>query len=242
MWILPNNYQLSSHYAQGFLASKEDLNLPDLNIESSLTSKSKPMRLPTCLRKWKRDYWFRRLCLATLKPCQWRRFETELTSLHRAIHANPFQQQEKGREKKTQDTSGLISKKSSEQLDLFDASLKTSKDTLALDSEKSLKTWKDSVIARRGEYLVRVKSAQAIRGKEYSSWPTPTVGEEKFRLKGNSQASKCLEAMARRGELDTKTGPLNPEFVEWLMGYETGSTELGSWGTQSYPGQPQKHG
>jgi len=33
------------------------------------------------------------------------------------------------------------------------------------------------------------------------NWPTVTVGEEKYRIKGNSQASKCLSAMAIRGEL-----------------------------------------
>ena len=31
-------------------------------------------------------------------------------------------------------------------------------------------------------------------------FPTPTHSEHKFRLKGNTQASKCLEAMARRGD------------------------------------------
>ena len=37
--------------------------------------------------------------------------------------------------------------------------------------------------------------------EEKKNWPTVTVGEEKYRIKGNSQASKCLSAMAVRGEL-----------------------------------------
>lgn len=37
--------------------------------------------------------------------------------------------------------------------------------------------------------------------KAAKNWPTVTVGEEKYRIKGNSQASKCLSAMAARGEL-----------------------------------------
>ena len=37
--------------------------------------------------------------------------------------------------------------------------------------------------------------------KAAKNWPTVTVGEEKYRIKGNSQASKCLSAMAVRGEL-----------------------------------------
>jgi len=37
--------------------------------------------------------------------------------------------------------------------------------------------------------------------KAAKNWPTVTVGEEKYRIKGSSQASKCLSAMAARGEL-----------------------------------------
>ena len=40
-----------------------------------------------------------------------------------------------------------------------------------------------------------------------------------IQTKGNSQASKCLEAQARRGELTGIKGRLNPEFVEWMMGF-----------------------
>lgn len=58
-------------------------------------------------------------------------------------------------------------------------------------------------------------------------FPTPTVGEEKFRLQGSSQASKCLEAKARKGELqqDMKMS-LNPYWVEALMGLPQGWTAL----------------
>ena len=51
-------------------------------------------------------------------------------------------------------------------------------------------------------------------------YPTPTNSEHKYRLKGNTQASKCLEAQARR-----IGGKLNPEFVEFLMGYPMGWTK-----------------
>jgi len=69
--------------------------------------------------------------------------------------------------------------------------------------------------------------------------PTPTASEQKYRLKGNSQQSKCLEAKARRGELINssleETGSngesplrlgLNPEFVEAMMGFPIGWTDL----------------
>jgi site-specific DNA-cytosine methylase len=54
MWILPKNYQLSSAFAQDMVASKEDLTLPGLNIESSLMWRSKPSPSPTWLTRWKR--------------------------------------------------------------------------------------------------------------------------------------------------------------------------------------------
>jgi hypothetical protein len=75
------------------------------------------------------------------------------------------------------------------------------------------------------------------------NWPTVTVGEEKYRIKGNSQASKCLSAMAIRGELGhpdqaklntsgKSQGSLNPNWVEQLMGLPVGWTDLGSWETE----------
>ena len=59
--------------------------------------------------------------------------------------------------------------------------------------------------------------------------PTPTATEHKYRLKGNSQASKNLEALARTGQLTPITGKgsqLNPQFVEEMMGFPIGWTEL----------------
>jgi len=53
------------------------------------------------------------------------------------------------------------------------------------------------------------------------NWPTVTVGEEKYRIKGNSQASKCLSAMAVRGELGPQD-QVNPNT--------TGKSQE-SWGT-----------
>ena len=185
MWILPNNYQLSSRFAQDMVASKEDLSLPDLNIESSLMWRSKPSPLRTWLRRWKTDSYLPHLFGRILKPCQWTAFETELTSSRAATLVNLSVPQESDLAKMTQDTSGLTSKKSSEQFDLFDASSKMLKDTLALGSEKSLATWKALVTKQRGEYSQRVKSALLIRESECTSWPTqetfPTPGTTEHR-------------------------------------------------------------
>jgi hypothetical protein len=60
--------------------------------------------------------------------------------------------------------------------------------------------------------------------------PTPTAHEHKYRLKGNSQASRCLEAQARRSGKDFQ---LNPQFVEEMMGFPIGWTDLKHSETQS---------
>ena len=49
-------------------------------------------------------------------------------------------------------------------------------------------------------------------------WPTPTASEHKYRLSGDSQQSKCLNALSG--------GALNPKWVEWLMGWPLGWTAL----------------
>jgi len=141
--------------------------------------RSKPSPLRTWLARWKIGSYLPHLFGRILKPCQWSRFETELKSSHLAIPVNLSQQRENVQEKKTPDTSGPTSLTSSEQLDLFDASLKTSKDTSALDCERSLQTWKALVIQRRGEYSQRVKLAHLTKEKESTSWPTPSARDHK---------------------------------------------------------------
>jgi len=78
---------------------------------------------------------------------------------------------------------------------------RTSKDTSALGSEKSLESWRRSVTEQRGEYSARLKSARLTNASECSSWPTVCANEDSYRIGGDSQQSKCLSAMARRGEM-----------------------------------------
>jgi hypothetical protein len=60
--------------------------------------------------------------------------------------------------------------------------------------------------------------------------PTPTALEHKATAKEwNHQSGQMLSSIARRGELSTQTGEdmfLNPAFVEEMMGYEVGWTDL----------------
>ena len=55
----------------------------------------------------------------------------------------------------------------------------------------------------------QVHQAQLI--PEPMTWPTPSASEHKYRRFGNTQQSKCLNALSG--------GALNPVWVEWLMGW-----------------------
>jgi len=193
MWILPKNYPLSSRFAADMVASREDLALQGLNIEQSLLSKSKPTRLRVWQTRWKEGSYYPHLFTRILKPCQYSLFETELTSSLAATRANLSQPPESDLERMTHDTCGLTSEKSSEQLDLFDASSRMSKDTSHLDSEKSLATWKAWVTKSRSEYSQRVKLAHLTKEKESTSWPTATV----FDVTGGSYPTELVNGQWR---------------------------------------------
>lgn len=179
MWILPKNYQPSSAFVADTVGSKEDLTLLGSNIESCVMWRSKPSSLPTWLRRWSRVSWLRHLFTRILKPSQHTYFETALTSSLAAIRASRFQQPENDKAKKTPGTSGLTSESTSTQLDLFDVSSKTSKDTSRWDSPVSSATWKKMVTKRRGEYSQRLKSGPPTRESESSLWPTPVTTDHK---------------------------------------------------------------
>ena len=179
MWVLPKNYQLSSAFAADMVESKEDLTLQGLNIESSLMWRSKPSPLRTWSTRWKEGSYLPHLFTRILKPSHRTCFEEKLASSLAVIHASHLVQQESGSEKMTPDTCGHISGDTSNQLNLFNASLKTSKDTYRLDSPQLSATWKKMVISQRGEYLARVKLAHPTKESESISWQTPTASDWK---------------------------------------------------------------
>ena len=66
-------------------------------------------------------------------------------------------------------------------------------------------------------------------------WPTPSANNQSggvTGLNGGSGARAKLHAMVGREEgLKMSGGQLNPNWVEWLMGYPVGWTDLGDSGT-----------
>lgn len=69
-----------------------------------------------------------------------------------------------------------------------------------------------------------------------ANWPMPTSSENKYRLGGDSQQSNSLGAITRRESLNQgKNGQLNPDWVEWLMGWPIGWTSLEPMESKAFP-------
>lgn len=236
MWILPK--QLISAFAQDTEALTSDSVELSQTCAQSLMRRSKPSPAKTYLREWKAGNLMRLRFGAISSHFLGSSFLGWWTSSLVATRVSHSVQQDSEKEQTTQDTSGLLSQVAFKWYDPDCASSRTWKDTLALDSEKSLQTWKALVIKRRGEYSQRLKLARLTSEEESFSLPTPCANEDSFRLGGNTQQSKTLEAQARRGELG-EAGPLSPQFVETMMGLPIGWTDCGSLVTElSLPQQP----
>ncbi len=145
----------------------------------------------------------------------------------------------------TLDTFGPQLPKGSDLLDLGSFSSKTCRVISPSGSTLSCETFKALVTAARLDYSQRLKLVRATNANGYSSLPTPCANEDSFRLNGSSQQSKTLEARARRGELQTAgatipAGPLNPAFVEVMMGLPIGWTDCASSEMASCPPSPSE--
>ena len=199
MWILPK--PIISAFAPG---TEESTWLSSRWCKLAaplLMWRSKPSQSRTWSQRWKRENWIKHLSGRTLRLSQRKSFTDWWTSSLAGTRANRSVPPVSDSEPKTQDTSGRFC---AEQFDLFGQDgcfWKTSKDTYRLDSPQSSATWTKMVIEQRGEYLVRRNATRHTNANESLSWPTPDASVEKFRLGGNSQQSRSLEAMGRRGEL-----------------------------------------
>ena len=73
--------------------------------------------------------------------------------------------------------------------------------------------------------------------------PTPNANEDSYRLNGLTQQSNSLGAMARREAIAGGTnGQLNPTWVEWLMGWPLGWTDLKPLATARFQQWQHLHG
>lgn len=208
-WILPDHNKFSA-YAQDMAGSSLDLNEQACVLAQSLMWRSNFSPSATWKRRLQKASWLQHLSTRILKPSRTEAFVEKWTASLEVIPANHSVPQESDLERKTPDTCGPTSQREFGFADLDGASLKTLKDTLPKGCVTSCQTWQEWVTERRGEYSQLLSLAHHTKGNGSSSWPTVTVGEEKYRIQGNSQASKCLSAMAARGELSGHPDQANP--------------------------------
>ncbi len=173
MWILPN--QLKSLISPSVPVTEAlTLDCADASqaCAQSLMRRSKPAQSSFFLREWKAGRLMRLRSGLICEPSLGDRFLAAWTSSLAVTLASPSAQPVSDSEQTTSDTSGLPLQLAFGFCDQDSASSRTSRDTSLLDCEKSLKSWKDSVTARRGEYSARLKSAHRTSASGYSSWPT----------------------------------------------------------------------
>lgn len=199
-WILPKQLHMLA-CAPDTAALISDSSEQSQICEQSLLARSKRSPARTWSLKWKRDTWMQHLSGRMLRPSLGRIFAAKWTSSLEATLASPSAPQGSDSARTTQDISGLGSQTEFGFAGQQCVFLKTSKDISALDSEKSSENWKRSVTEQRGEYSRRLKSARLTSESGSSSWPTVCANEDSYRIGGDSQQSKCLSAMAWRGEM-----------------------------------------
>ncbi|RDL50810.1 hypothetical protein BLJAPNOD_01935 [Ensifer sp. M14] len=110
------------------------------------------------------------------------------------------------------------------------------------DSVEFSETWPRWGTMLSGECWQRDTLARPISGSEFGFWPTPTAvtasGGAALCKWGGSGARAKLRKMVSSKELN---GPLNPEWVSWLMGWPQGWSSLRPLATAKYLRWQQQH-
>lgn len=165
-----------------------------------------------------------------------------------ATHASLLAQPGSAEDTLTSATCGRKCSDLCENSSLLGSLEKTLKATLPLDSMKSLMTWRERATPRGRLYYQLVPSVRRIRENGYSLWQTfapGTHGRGWSPLRrmcmemrdGNKPTCQVLtvdqvfvQEMIDTGmsfdEIKKAGGKLNPEWVEWFMGFPRGHTDL----------------
>lgn len=151
-------------------------------------------------------------------------------------------------------------------------SWKTVQPSLLGDSDEFLETWPRYGMTRNGVSYLRPTLKLRTSANDSGLWPTPVASDTGSRLKpyaqggtplslavklwptptamtrtggaalckwGGSRSREKLRTMVSSEELN---GPLNPQWVEWLMGWPIGWTDLQPLATDKYREWLQQHG
>jgi hypothetical protein len=178
----------------------------------------------------------------------------QLTLFAADTPANPSALPAFEKEKTTNDTYGQCLPNAFAWLDHDSHCWRTLQGTFLSDLDKFLQTWPRSGMTRNGIAYQLQPSAHRTYATEYLSsqheqtWSTPTKqmvehrweqleqrGNDLVRIDNNGNrwsAGLANEVRFDHGDPSTPHGLLNPNWVEWLMGFPIGWTELQDSGTQ----------
>lgn len=150
-------------------------------------------------------------------------------SSQQAFLANHLAQQVENSVQKMNEISGPILLESSEKVNQDTSYSKTSQDCFLLDiSEQSLKTYPKAGMMLDGNVWRRNQLVPLTKEKDSGLWPTPKSspsGPDYARINRPKSGGDDLVTRVARG-IETPPYTLNPAWVEWLMGFPIGWTDL----------------
>lgn len=201
----------------------------------------------------------------TCKPLTENRGEELLTSYRAAFPARTFPSQEKAQDSMESEAAcgstwrGWLAK-----YDPDTSSWKTAQCSFIEDSTESLETWPRSGMTRNGLLWELPTLERRTSATGSGLWPTPTVcgnynRKGASKTSGDGLATAVMKRMwptpnagssrwggsmqewggsknwVRKELPEMATGPLNPMWVEWLMGFPLGWTDLKPLETARFP-------
>ena len=196
----------------------------------SLTWRGKPMPLRSWRREWKRGTFRPLQSTLICEDSMVARGVRSLISSLRATRDRVNRSASQGRELEptTRGTSGPRSIGSFARFDRASCSWKTSQGTFPWDSGTFCETWPQQGSMQNGACFRLPRSTRRTSASGCSAWLLPTPAAQSYGTNKGGAAGRVgkerpsLETMARR-----EGGPLSPRFVEALMAFPIGWTDLG---------------
>ena len=181
----------------------------------------------------------------TFKPLTDDLGEAVLMSFLEAFLAPTFPVQEKEQElMESKAVCGHTWQELSVKFDLASCSWKTHQCLWEEDLPESSVTLPKWGMMRGGVLWEHITSPLPTKGTGSGSWPTPQANEDAAGTpngKMQRMLGNCEEIRGKTKE-EWATGTLNPTWVEWLMGWPIGWTDLNALETDKFRKWPHSHG
>ena len=186
----------------------------------------------------------------TFKPLTENLGEELLMSYRAGFHAKTSQLLEKGQESMESDQEcGEKWRGSFTKYDQDSCSWKTHQCSLLGDLDEFLETWPQWGLMRDGECWEQRTLEQTIRGTGFGlseKLPTPQASDNRDRGNMSNPSIQRRVAIGKQimlsQSVDPNSGQLNPTWVEWLMGWPLGWTDLKPLETDKFHCVQQLHG